>query len=291
MIQSTNIDQETNRQMTQSPPREEQKLVNTLFDQGSTYWTNLYTHHDVFGVIHQQRRALALQYFDSLAVSKNARILEIGCGAGLTTIAIAQRGYRLEAMDSVPAMVELTKKHAQEHGVGNSVHVSGGDAHALAFPENSFDVILAMGVIPWLHTPDVALKEMTRILSPGGFIILNADNRYRLNHLLDPWLLPVLVPVKEGAKKLLGKTGLRKQSQVARPHMYTVAEFNAYLKNAGLNIVQSQMLGYGPFTIFNRRILSDAFGVKLQARLQRYANQQAPILSKTGSQYVVLAKK
>src|SRR6266850_5900128 len=83
--------------------RSEQDRVNALFDAGSSYWNELYSHQDVFGLIHQQRRDTALGFFSELRLPKESRILEAGCGAGLTTLALARRGYRIDAMDSVPA--------------------------------------------------------------------------------------------------------------------------------------------------------------------------------------------
>ena len=89
---------------------EEQREVNTHFDIGSIYWSDLYFQYDVFGVIHQQRREIALKYFDSLSLPKESKFFEIGCGAGHTTVDVAKRGYKIEAMDIVPAMYRVNSK-------------------------------------------------------------------------------------------------------------------------------------------------------------------------------------
>ncbi|HYQ86399.1 MAG TPA: methyltransferase domain-containing protein [Bacteroidota bacterium] len=271
--------------------RSEQDRVNELFDEGSSYWNDLYSHRDVFGVIHQQRRDVALSFVDELRLPKESRILEAGCGAGLTTLALARRGYTIDAMDSVPAMIELTRQHASQNGLGDSIRAEVGDVHSLKFQDTSFDLIVAMGVTPWLHDLRSALVEIVRVVKPGGYVLLNADNRYRLNHLLDPLLNPVVRPIRESVKRLLESAGARKPSTAARPHMYSVAEFKEYLRSAGLSESKHRMLGFGPFSLLNRKILPDAIGVKVHLKLQKYADLGYPIFRSTGSQYIVLAQK
>jgi len=271
--------------------RSEQDRVNALFDAGSSYWNELYSHQDVFGLIHQQRRDTALGFFSELRLPKESRILEAGCGAGLTTLALARRGYRIDAMDSVPAMIELTRQHASQSGLADSVSAEVGDVHSMKFEDSSFDLIMAMGVTPWLHDLRSALEEMVRVLKPGGYIVLNADNKYRLNHLLDPLLNPVVTPIRKSVKRLLESACARKPSTAAKPHMYSVAEFKDYLRSAGLSELQHRMLGFGPFTILNRKILPDSIGVKVHQTLQKYADLGHPVFRSTGSQYIVLAQK
>jgi ubiquinone/menaquinone biosynthesis C-methylase UbiE len=270
---------------------EEQREVNTHFDVGSTYWSDLYFQYDVFGIIHQQRREIAIKYFDSLSLPKESKILEIGCGAGHTTVDLAKRGYKIEAMDIVPAMIELTQKHIEEVGLSSSTSVSIGDAHSLRFSDHSFDCILAMGVIPWLYDARKALQEIVRVLKPNGYVIINTDNRCRLNHLLDPIHSPVFRPFKQLLKWLSERTGLRKPSTLAKPHMYSIKEFEKMLEISGLKVLKSHNLGFGPFTLLNKQIFSDGFGVKLHKRLQHLSDLGYPVLKRTGCQHIVAAQK
>ncbi|TLY33464.1 MAG: class I SAM-dependent methyltransferase [Ignavibacteria bacterium] len=269
----------------------EQERVNALFDAGSAYWTDVYTDHDVFGVIYRQRRDIALGLVDELSLPKASRILEAGCGAGLTTVALAGRGYTIDAIDSVPAMIDLTRQHASQSGFAGSVRAEVGDVHSLRFQDKSFDLIVAMGVTPWLHDLRSALEEIVRVVKPGGYVLLSADNKYRLHHLLDPLLNPAVVPLKESVKRFLESMGIRKPSTAARPRMYSVAEFIDYIQSAGLVEMKRRMFGFGPFSILNRKILPDPMGVRIHQKLQKYADLGYPIFRSTGSQYIVLAQK
>jgi ubiquinone/menaquinone biosynthesis C-methylase UbiE len=154
------------------------------------YWRNLYQANGVFEVIYQQRRTIVLDLVDGLGLASRSHILEIVCGAGLTTIALAQRGYTVQAVDAVDRMLVLTRQAAAETGVADRVMTSLGDAHALAFPDGAFSLVIGMGVAPWLHSLNTAIREFARVLRPGGYLILTADNRWRLNHVLDPLFFP-----------------------------------------------------------------------------------------------------
>src|SRR5262249_15406002 len=119
------------------PPTLEQNVVNEHFAEAARYWQDIYRRQDVYGRIHQQRNTLALSLVEQLRLPAGARILDLGCGSGLTAVALAQRGYRLEALDTVPAMVELTRQRAQQAGVSDQVSPGLGDAHQLSYLDES----------------------------------------------------------------------------------------------------------------------------------------------------------
>src|SRR5207244_3148041 len=100
---------------------EQQKRVDIHFRYSANYWRDLYNANGLFEVIHQQRRAIVLGLVDELALPSGSHILEIGCGAGLTTIALAQRGFTVQAVDTVDRMVALTRQAATEAGVADRV--------------------------------------------------------------------------------------------------------------------------------------------------------------------------
>src|SRR2546421_429442 len=67
-------------------------------------------------------------------------------------------------------------------------------------------------VLAWLGRAELAIQEMARVTRAGGYIIFTADNRSRLNLLLDPWQNPVLVPLRRRVKAVLEGVGLRRRS-------------------------------------------------------------------------------
>src|SRR5258708_7920932 len=189
---------------------EQQEEVNLYFQLQSTYWKEIYTHGDVYAGIHQQRHEQVLEWVEELGLTADAQILEIGCGAGFLSLALAERGFNIHAIDSVDAMVTQTRQHAREAGLAEKISVEVGDISALAFEDKSFDLVLAIGVFPWIERVDRATQEMTRVLKPGGHVLLTADNRARLNIWLDPLRNPLLSPLNKSVKPLLNRSGIRR---------------------------------------------------------------------------------
>jgi ubiquinone/menaquinone biosynthesis C-methylase UbiE len=274
------------------PALKQQKLVDNFFHASASEWRDLYNRPGVFEVIHQERRDAVLALVDKLALARESSALEIGCGAGLTSVALAKHGYVVNAVDSVAAMVDLTRQAAAEAGVGERITAQVGDIAQLPFSANSFSMVLALGVTPWLHSIQPALREITRVLRPEGYLIVNADNRWRLNYALDPQCFPGSVTMRRRVRTLLERCGLRKpKPNKPSLYMYSHREFDSVLAAAGLKKLEGRTMGFGPFSFFNRKVFSESFGIKVHHNLQRLADRGFPVLRSTGTQYLVLATK
>jgi ubiquinone/menaquinone biosynthesis C-methylase UbiE len=104
------------------------------------------------------------------------KILEVGCGAGTDLLQFARVGADVHAVDLSPHSVELAKTRLKIYGFKGEIQEA--DAEHLPFPDNTFDLIYSWGVIH--HTPDTAaaVKEIHRVLKPGGQIRIMIYNRY-----------------------------------------------------------------------------------------------------------------
>ncbi|HET9902906.1 MAG TPA: class I SAM-dependent methyltransferase [Xanthobacteraceae bacterium] len=96
----------------------------------------------------------------------NRRVLEIGFGPGFDTLAFVRSGAIYTGIDLVPENAIRTKQHLAFYGFNPDVRE--GDAEALDFPDECFDVVYSNGVLH--HTPDIerAFSEAARVLKPGG---------------------------------------------------------------------------------------------------------------------------
>jgi ubiquinone/menaquinone biosynthesis C-methylase UbiE len=90
-----------------------------------------------------------------------------GCGTGLD-LAYLPPETQVTALDAVPAMVRRTKARART--LGRAVDAQVGDAHALPFEDDSFDVVLLHLLLSVLPDPGAVLAEAVRVLAPGGRI-------------------------------------------------------------------------------------------------------------------------
>lgn len=239
-------------------------------------------------MIYRQRREKVLDLVDLLCPETEARLLEVGAGAGGLSVALAARGHRVCAVDSSSEMVRLISQRSRREGQEARLTAGVEDVHRLSFGAESFDLVVAVGVLPWLHRPDRALAEMARVLRAGGALVLTADNRARLNALTEPRGHPLLLPVRTlrrawRQRRAIPATALSRQ--------HGRHQIKRLLADAGLVMVVAQTLGYGPFTFNGRPLLSDEQALRLHRRLQALADRGAPGLDATGWHYVVGARK
>ena len=103
------------------------------------------------------------------------RLLEIGCGVGTDLVRFAQGGAVVTGVDLSATAVELARKNFALHGVDGDLRVMDGEA--LAFPDDTFDVVYAHGVIQYTADAQRMVDEARRVLKPGGVFIGMVYNR------------------------------------------------------------------------------------------------------------------
>ncbi len=209
----------------------------------------------------------------------------------MATVALAKRSFAVEAIDAVGSMIELTRENVVKAGVENRVNANVGDIYSLGFPDQAFGLVLSMGVIPWLENPSAAITELSRILQPGGYLLFTADNRLRLSIWLDPLKCPALEHARRGVNKLLGRSSQADSKNQVRSHLHSIQKVDTFLMNAGLQRVQSETLGFGPFTLFHRTFMPEKLGMLAHRSLQRLADLRIPLVRSAGAQFLIMAKK
>jgi ubiquinone/menaquinone biosynthesis C-methylase UbiE len=140
--------------------------------------------HDGWGAqaryLHSRIHAVAQQ----VLLPPRGELLDIGCGPGvmLRHLADTRPGdFALTGLDQSHAMVELARRRLADVAGVELVH---GDAGAMPFPDASFDVVLAMGVLEYTHLPHV-LDEISRVTRPGGLVVVTMLNPLSLYRLVE----------------------------------------------------------------------------------------------------------
>jgi len=121
----------------------------------------------VFGAVFEQGRQAAIRAAERIG----GRILEVGVGTGIS-LPDYNRATRLMGVDLSEPMLRKAQKRVRELDLRNVEGLAVMDAERLAFPDDSFDVIVAQHVITTVPHPEAALDELTRVLKPGGEIVL-----------------------------------------------------------------------------------------------------------------------
>ena len=268
-----------------------QQLVDSYFESATSYWDQLYSEDGLAGQIYQRRRQVTLDWIQQLRLPATARVIDVGCGAGSTAVPLSCLGYSVVGVDRVPAMLQLLRDNASLTGASSRIQPVLGDACELDFPDAMFDVTIALGLLPWVTSPKTALSEMVRVTRAGGYLIVSADNSWRLNYLLDPLDNPVLVPLRRGAGKVLRAAGVMRPNAGVDVQMHSPLAFNRLIRSQRLRTLESHSIGFGPFTILRRGLLSQAGAVRVHNHLQNLADEKFPILSMTGAHFLVLAEK
>jgi D-aspartate ligase len=268
--------------------REHQAQVLQLFAGNATSWQRVYDDDRLQSLIYRHRHELTLRWADDVGLPPGARVLDLGCGAGHTSVALAARGYHVNAVDLAPEMVALVDASARSAGL-SALSAAVGDAHALDFDSGSFDLVVALGLLPWLHGEVHALAEMARVLRRGGWLILTADAAAPLHRLIDPRTTPLLAPVRRAIKRALGGGGVDDGLPPSRRH--DARSLGELLRTAGLEPMRAASVGFGQFTMLGRPVLSARRDAAVQRRLQRLADEGWPILRDRGSNHVFMARK
>jgi 2-polyprenyl-3-methyl-5-hydroxy-6-metoxy-1,4-benzoquinol methylase len=187
------------------------------------------------------RRAQVLvdQFLMSVELA-GARVLDGGCGVGALTRVLTAKGARVVALDIGPQLAAQTQ---QRCGCAAVV----GTLMALGFLSDTFDVVLSSEAIEHTPNPEHAVRELYRVLRPGGHLVLSTPNRL--------WQGPV---------RLASTIGWRPYD--GYENFLWPGELRRLLEQQGGQVIDHRGIHLWPFQIVPLRRLSttvDCFGRRL----------------------------
>ena len=102
------------------------------------------------------------------------RIIDIGSGHGSLAVELALAGAEVTAVEPCAAWREMSEERTT--ALGLSISHSCADAHALPFPDSSFDACVSLQVLEHVRRPEQVIREMARVLKPGGRFFVSCEN-------------------------------------------------------------------------------------------------------------------
>jgi 2-polyprenyl-6-hydroxyphenyl methylase/3-demethylubiquinone-9 3-methyltransferase len=175
-----------------------------------------------------------LAYVRERSVLRGAEVLDVGCGGGLLSEALAREGARVTAIDLSPQVLEVARLHLFESQLQVDYREVGVEALADECPAR-FSVVTCMEMIEHVPDPASVVAACARLLAPGGRLLLSTLNR-------TPQAFALAILGAEYVMRLLPR-GTHRYAQFIRP-----SELSRWLRAAGLELEDVSGLHYEPFT-------------------------------------------
>ena len=224
----------------------------------------------------QQRRVCAMLH------GRAGRVLDIGCGPGLMTRALVERGCEVWGLDVLESAVAWARAEAEKAPWGDRAHYVVGDADALPFPAATFDTVIAMGVLEYLSDVHRFVSEVRRVLRPSGLLVVAVPSRIAPYHLIYSFLDRVVAPPYRGIRRLV--TGSVRRSHIPDHPRHPLAPWRLDRSLARARF-RKQAWAFSHFCVYPM----DRFFPDLARRIARRctALEESRLLGWLGTQYIV----
>lgn len=212
-----------------------QEEVNELFTKTVDNWARFYEDPRPVKMGAQNlvsRRRFAIEMIEA-RLAPGSKILDVGCGTGHLAAELARRGYQSWGTDIAEAMVQ----HAKEHYDPERFQVA--DIEKIPFPDNTFDGIVCLGVMEYLTGDEKALREMWRVLRPGGCAVITTPSNICPFFWMDRGLIRVrlvLRPLTGAVRALAGSKRVSDELPKVTHRRYRKGSWRRLLHSQGLEL-------------------------------------------------------
>jgi 2-polyprenyl-6-hydroxyphenyl methylase/3-demethylubiquinone-9 3-methyltransferase len=199
------------------------------FDAISQRW---WDPHGEFRPLHALN-PVRLQYIDDRAQLNGKRTLDVGCGGGLLSEAMAARGADVTGIDLAPMTIEVAELHALDSRIPVRYVRESAEMHALHSP-GAYDLVVCMEMLEHVPEPAGTLRALHDLARPGGHVFVSTLNRNLKSYLL-------AVVGAEYVMNLLAR-GTHTYERFIKP-----SELARWARAAGLAVEDIAGLAYDPF--------------------------------------------
>lgn len=177
---------------------------------------------------------LRANFIDELSPVAGKRLLDVGCGGGILSEAMAQRGATVTGIDMGEAPLSVARIHQLESGVEVDYRQSTAEALAAERPEQ-FDIVCCLEMLEHVPDPAAVVEACARLVVPGGSLYFSTINR-------NPKAFLFAIVGAEHILRLL-PAGTHEYSKFIKP-----SELAGWLRRADLVLQEMTGLTYNPIT-------------------------------------------
>lgn len=215
--------------MTSTHTNVDQQEIAKFEELASRWWDP----HGEFKPLHEIN-PLRLEYIDRRVGLKGKRVVDVGCGGGILSESMAQRGAEVTGIDMGEAPLSVARLHQHESGVEVDYQQITAEALAEQQPEQ-FDVVTCLEMLEHVPDPASIIQACAKLVKPGGHVFLSTINRNPKSYLF-----AIL-----GAEYILGllPKGTHDYKKFIQP-----AELQGWVRDADLNTRELTGMSYNPLT-------------------------------------------
>lgn len=177
---------------------------------------------------------LRLDYIDRIVALSGKTVLDVGCGGGILSEAMAGRGAQVTGIDLGEKALKVAQLHKLESGAAVDYRLVSVEALAEERPE-SFDIVTCMEMLEHVPDPTAVVGACARLVKPGGQVFFSTLNRNPKSYLL-------AVIGAEYVLNMLPK-GTHDYRKFIKP-----SELSAWCRHAGLDVAGMTGMSYNPFS-------------------------------------------
>ncbi len=178
---------------------------------------------------------LRLAWINGLAPLRSLQVLDVGCGGGILTEAMARAGANVTGIDLSTKALRVAQMHAMEVQTENLVYEECSAEDLADRCPQSFDVVTCMEMLEHVPDPASVVQACANLVKPGGWVFFSTINRN-----LKSFLMAIV-----GAEYVLRilPRGTHEYAKLVKP-----SELAAYCRQADLNLCESRGMSYNPLT-------------------------------------------
>ena len=260
--------------------------VEDYFDTNAQSWSDLYSRAErVNDLVLRDRKDVAVTNLDRL-LEPGSRILDAGCGAGLCSLDLLKRGHSIHGVDVAQKMLDISARTFEEQGLpAERYELSRRDMRESGFPDGHFDGIAALGFLQYQADELQVLRELHRILRPGGVIVLSGPTQTRISNYFG--LARFLRRLRDKNAGALPE-GHQVLGEIST-HYYSTGRLKQLFREAGFETLDTRGHGYVNFAFIGPRLgfRGELFLHRTLTRISRVL----PFIRSWANDVIIVARK